>query len=427
MHRVGIGHTVAGWVLRASVGLLACMFLSGRPWPASAQELPVPSAVWRYDAQTGWRRSLGYEASRTAWGLVEFAHPVGLQIIAVGVWTTDAATVDVYLYDGFDGTALGDRLAAKTGNRFNNAGFYAVALDAPVPMLGGEPVVVVAQITNATQGHPLLLDSEDRAGRLRTFVSPNGDKGSWHDVGINGQGAVAISVETEAAGAAQGDGKEYQVFVPLVARGASSPRDGWKVLLEEGFEGDFPGAWQLSDGDLAEGQYVTGPRTCRASNGSYSGWMVGGGDGAALGCQSAYPRHAESWMIYGPFSLTDASDAELAFQLWLYSEPKYDGLFAGASIDGTEFHGYMLSGDSAGWMETGLNLRAVPQLGDLTGEKEVWIALLFVSDGVIRMQEGAYVDDIVLRAFGGIPAEVSEASMPGGRMQWAEATFSLQH
>ena len=33
-----------------------------------------------------------------------------------------------------------------------------------------------------------------------------------------------------------------------------------------------------------------------------------------------------AWMIYGPFSLADASSAELTFKLRLNSENDYDGL-----------------------------------------------------------------------------------------------------
>jgi hypothetical protein len=213
-----------------------------------------------------------------------------------------------------------------------------------------------------------------------------------------------------------------------VANGHAPVTTGWTVILEEDFEGELSGEWALSDEDPAEGSYILGQRSCRAYGGSQSGWFVGGGAGAALGCQSAYPRRVASWMVYGPFDLSGASDAELAFQLWLNSEPGYDGFFGGASIDGTDYHGYMVTGNTSGWMPYRLNLRAVPELGDITDQEEVWIALLFVSDGVIMTQEGAYTDDIVLRKFVGTPADLPKeiAPVPEGTAQRTEATFSLR-
>jgi hypothetical protein len=441
VHRVGVRQRTAGWGLRAGLALLVCALFGGL-WPAGAgaaalavpgQELqldpPVPFEAWRFDDEAGWSRSLGYPACRTAWGLAEFAPGADLEIARLEFWTTDAATdVDVYLYDSFDGTTLGDRLAEKLDSAFDRAGFHSVTLDAPVPVASGNPVVAVVKITNVTRGHPLLLDSEERDGRLRTFASPNGESGSWYDVGASGHGALAIYLGAEPAGTAQADRGEHAVFLPLVASHYVPMVTGWTVIVAEDFEGAFPGEWQLSDQDPREGLHVLGPRTCRAYSGNHSGWVVGGGAGAGIGCGSAYPRHVEAWMVYGPFSLSGASDAELTFQLWLNSEPEYDGVFHGASIDGVEFHGHTVTGHSAGWMQHGLNLRSVLVLGDLTGQEEVWIALLFVSDGVVRMQEGAYIDDIVLRKLVGEPADLPAeiAPAPGGTAQSKEATFSLQ-
>jgi hypothetical protein len=432
----------------AGLALVICALLLGGPWPAGTGaaasalgDAPVPFEVWRFDAETGKTRSLGYPASRTAWGLAEFAPAADMSVTGVALWTTDAAVVDVYLYNGFDGTTPGERLAAKLDSTFDAAGYHSVSLDAPVATPASSPVVAVVKVTNASRGHPLLLDPEERGDRLRTFASPSGESGSWYDVGAHGHGALAITLDalpaepTEpeapaapAAPAAAGRGQAYRLFVPMVANEYALVTTGWTVILQEDFEGELSGEWALSDEDPADGSYILGQRSCRAYSGSQSGWFVGGGAGAALGCQSAYPRRVASWMVYGPFDLAGASDAELAFQLWLNSEPEYDGFFAGASIDGTDYHGYMVTGNSSGWMPYRLNLRAVPELGDIAGNEEIWIALLFVSDGVVMTQEGAYIDDIVLRRFVGTPADLPEevAPVPGGKAQRVEATFSLR-
>ena len=449
MHKTGVRKRLASRARLTGLALLACALLLGGPWPAGmgseASALggaPAPFEVWRFDTETGKTRSLGYPASRTAWGLAEFAPAADLSVTGVGLWTTDAATdVDVYLYNSFDGSAPGDRLAVKLDSAFDAAGYHPVALDSALAIPAGSLVVAVVKITNASRGHPLLLDTEEGGDRLRTFASPSGESGSWYDVGAHGHGALAITLEARPAEPAEPDaaaavtapaeadrGQSYRVFAPMVANGYAPVTTGWTVILEEDFEGELSGEWALSDEDPAEGSYILGQRSCRAYDGSQSGWFVGGGAGAALGCKSAYPRRVASWMVYGPFDLSGASDAELAFQLWLNSEPEYDGFFGGASIDGVEYHGYMVTGNSSGWMPYRLNLRAVPELGDISDNEEVWIALLFVSDGVVMTQEGAYIDDIVLRKFVGAPADLPEevAPVPGGTAQRTEATFSLR-
>jgi len=104
----------------------------------------------------------------------------------------------------------------------------------------------------------------------------------------------------------------------------------------------------------------------------------------------------QAWMIYGPFSLADAADAELNFYLWLDSENTYDYLKWMASIDGSYFYGWGLSGDSGGWESRSFDLTDVYTLGDLCGESEVWIAFIFDSDENTT-DKGAFIDDVVLR------------------------------
>ncbi len=186
----------------------------------------------------------------------------------------------------------------------------------------------------------------------------------------------------------------YRVYLPLMVREWSSA--GWITILSEDFGGSFPGSWTLT----GNGGYTWGKRDCRSYQGSYSGWAVGGGaNGDALSCGSSYPNNADSMMRYGPFSLADATDGDLSFQLWLNSEPDYDYLCRYASVDGASFYGYCTHGNSSGWMERTLDLKDVPTLGNLMGQSQVWIAIRFLSDESYNYLEGAYVDNIVLRKY----------------------------
>jgi predicted outer membrane repeat protein len=172
--------------------------------------------------------------------------------------------------------------------------------------------------------------------------------------------------------------------------------NNWTTILSEDFEGDFPGPWQLFyDGPAV---YSWGKRSCRPFEGSYSGWALGGGtNGAVLNCSSNYPNNATGWMVYGPFSLADATAADLSYKLWLNSEVSHDYIAQYASIDGANYYGESFSGTYNGWTDKTFDLANVYTLGNLIGQPQVWIALVFVSDSATTYSEGAYVDNILLR------------------------------
>jgi len=103
-------------------------------------------------------------------------------------------------------------------------------------------------------------------------------------------------------------------------------------------------------------------------------------------------------MIYGPFSLEGATSAEFSFNYWLNSESGYDFFKVLASINGSYFYGYEISGERAAWYGDVFDLTDVYMIGDLTGQPQVWIAFLFTSDDSINCEAGVYVDDVVIRA-----------------------------
>ncbi len=183
-------------------------------------------------------------------------------------------------------------------------------------------------------------------------------------------------------------------FLPPPDRGVARNVQDWVTIFQDGFEGEFPGPWEVGDARFGYGEYHWGRRDCRADEGSHSAWAVGGGgDGALLGCGSDYPNNAYSYMTYGPFSLQDAAAAELTFELWLNSQPGIDSIFWGFSTDGQYYRGPApQAGQSGGWTQVTLDL------SEAVGEPEVWITFLFLSDASMRMAEGAYIDNVVLRA-----------------------------
>jgi hypothetical protein len=101
--------------------------------------------------------------------------------------------------------------------------------------------------------------------------------------------------------------------------------------------------------------------------------------------------------MYGPFSLSNATAADLQFMLWLNSETTYDQVCRIASIDGSNFSGMCTAGNTGGWSSRTLDLANVYSLGNLVGQPNVWVAITFTSDPAVNYAEGGYVDNIVLR------------------------------
>lgn len=119
--------------------------------------------------------------------------------------------------------------------------------------------------------------------------------------------------------------------------------NGWETIMYEDFEGSFPGTkWTLG------GNPTWGKDDYKPYNGNYSGWCAKGGTAGVDPEFHNYPNNMNAWMVYGPFSLEDATYAELNFYYWIKSEMKQDGLYWLASINGRDFYGPGVSGNSGG-------------------------------------------------------------------------------
>jgi uncharacterized repeat protein (TIGR01451 family) len=156
--------------------------------------------------------------------------------------------------------------------------------------------------------------------------------------------------------------------------------NGTVTITTEGFEGTFPGpGWDpIID--------HWGASTCKSHTGAKSAWVEGSG---GLTCGSTYHANEQSWIIYGPFNLSDAIAAQLKFSYWINSEPGFDTLFFGSAITTTYF-GFVISGTSSGWVDRTFDLSS------RLGQANVWVAFVWDTDSTIQNTEGAYVDDIVL-------------------------------
>ena len=193
----------------------------------------------------------------------------------------------------------------------------------------------------------------------------------------------------------------YEIYLPVI----STYKPEWDTIFYDGFEGAFPGNWTIYDlaNDGAGIGYQWRDRGCLSTVGSWSGWAVGGGiNGGELNCGSNYPNNANTWMVYGPFSLSNASSAELLFDLWLNSEVGYDFVSWGVSENGWLFSMVGEDGNTYGWTPRSLDFANLDGTNYL-GKPEVWIAFRFTSDGSVTYPYGAVIDEVLVRkCVGGI-------------------------
>lgn len=163
------------------------------------------------------------------------------------------------------------------------------------------------------------------------------------------------------------------------------------VIMSEDFEEAFPplSGWEVVDGNPNDGkEYFWDDDDYRPYNQYRAAWPANGGTDGLDPAISNYPSNMDTWMIYGPFDLSNAKSASVSFRLWRETEAVHDQLYFGVSEDGSGFWGLGWDG-SAGWENEILSLDGY------VGDSDVWIAWYFFSDDSIE-HEGPWIDDIVL-------------------------------
>ncbi len=184
--------------------------------------------------------------------------------------------------------------------------------------------------------------------------------------------------------------------LPSLAAGAAAPAllqasaGRWWSYLFDNFDGIFPGYW------LREGSPTWGRTSYRAVSTPYSIWCLGSDYTAPHG----YFNNMNAWIFDGPFDLRNTTALEVYFDYWISTEVAYDSVFVGVSIDGVNYTGDALSGDSAGWV---LNRKVV--LNEYAGVPRLYVGVQFLSDNINAGLEGAYIDNIELDAY--IPSDAT--------------------
>jgi uncharacterized repeat protein (TIGR01451 family) len=225
----------------------------------------------------------------------------------------------------------------------------------------------------------------------------------------NGDPFTNIAIVTNTHGAdtqdsivvnemATGGGGGNKIYFPIILVGGPDPGP-WQVVIEEDFEGSFPGLWDVDDN--GEG-YQWAKRDCKAYEGNNSGWVVGGGAlGAGLACgEHKVTDTLNTTMAYGPFSLTNAGEAQLNFKYWFntdVSDPGNLWFCANFSTNGTIFlEESCIYGNSGGWRDATFDLAKY----GLLEKDQVWVQIVAYypyTPDLTLMDGGIFIDDVVVR------------------------------
>jgi len=181
-----------------------------------------------------------------------------------------------------------------------------------------------------------ISDSETTGGSstISDSETTGGSSTARSEDSLSGPGSMVLKIPLERR--------------PAELENAGEAQAGWQNIMTDGFEGAFPGVWDVLISPGSTNAYW-GKDNYNPHTGSYSAFCAKSGP-AGVDPPNNYPNNMEAWMIYGPFSLTDVTDAELNFYYWLDSEYEWDYLWCEASIDETNWYGHWYTGDFGGWV-----------------------------------------------------------------------------
>lgn len=164
--------------------------------------------------------------------------------------------------------------------------------------------------------------------------------------------------------------------------------DNWDLLFEEDFEGIFPDpGCVVFDNNSGEEQFWD-KDDHRPLEGSYAGWPAKGGANGVDPANTNYPSNLDSWLVCGPYDLSQADNFMVEFDLWLEIGDAADSLAVLASADGSSFTGFAWTGTSD-WFKVSHDFPSY------VGDSSVWMALQFSSDDdLFNLDEGAWVDNL---------------------------------
>jgi Zn-dependent metalloprotease len=209
------------------------------------------------------------------------------------------------------------------------------------------------------------------------------------------QAAINVSLTPAFREALEKASRAVQIDLP------SNPT----TVFSDTFEGAFPGSWQVFDQGGAAGTGLGtrwGKSTHRKAGGTASAWCAAGGASPSP-AGGNYKSYMDTWLVYGPFTLANTSNAWAEFDIFMDVEYPFDEAFWGVSVDGVNFDGFAVSPGPDGYT---VGQSTIPgfahevfsfrEITGTIGQSQVWFAVQFVSD-VEQEYEGVYLDNVVIK------------------------------
>ena len=162
---------------------------------AGYEDYDEDTVTLNYD-EAGFQSAGGYGSATGAWCLCDFQID-DEEIINIEFWTVaETQDVDLYLYDSFNGTHLGNQLYADENHSFVEPGYHSVEVNETITS-ATDSIVVVAYINHTEDVYPIVLDTAVMSEIDKTYASPDGTNGSWES--LTGVGDVALRLRVQTA------------------------------------------------------------------------------------------------------------------------------------------------------------------------------------------------------------------------------------
>ena len=152
-----------------------------------------PNGTLLHHDEAGIQGFYGWHEHHHACGLVRLTPQQNGCASRVEFWTADVTTdVDVYIYDTFDGQAPSGLLWQRENLSFDYVGYHSVTINPPLPVSTGDDVNIVVRFTNADHWAALPVDNLSPSAPNRSFISLDGQNGTWVDLGAAESADVGI-------------------------------------------------------------------------------------------------------------------------------------------------------------------------------------------------------------------------------------------